>query len=781
MHWTLSDQTLDLTLGPLTAAGRLALFRGRRMMVAEGGATRAEVVPAPQPILQLVLVPTAKGELLVGRTKDGLLRFEDPLGAGSWIAAGLKCDPGFHVGAIPGAVIVWCRGKVPWLLDVETGASRPSPFPNDFPVIDAAFLNDKDGAAVFTLRGLVVTRDGGASWSAPKTLGNPLDALYVNTVRVERGRAWAAQSTLGEESRATLDVAGATLGALAGPPFQGVGGPEAEILAPFRKWVELLRDPLESAAALGVEAPGGGAWVVAGDQVVRVELGTGHASLVARLKGRSAEREHLGRGGRIARSGSDVWILSTERKVVHGTVDGSTLALDEPQILPASASQIRVSRSGGVMALGDERDRASPASVRQPDGSWKSFRPAEPGSIDGAGPLADGRFAFVKGLVATGKGGGPRVARVSPTGAVEEGPLLPLPSRDHLLVASSLEEDAEHVIRFALKDAEGPLVIVVPADGSPPRVTRVPGATMAGLHGGRGIAVGVGKLFVSLDGGDTWKREATPTRAIAELTGAVPEVSDVGARIGNALRVGWGRAEPPAEDPPRPVARGGDGGPPLRVAGKRHVLSCRSTGKAASVAAPSSTVDVQQSLGAPPDPPESIQRVVNWGGGVAGAAEDDWLESSGMWLEESDSGNDGHRPMKWELRWIESHGESGAGSAPGTGSRGSRSRGASTRGAPRSPSSARGPTTRCSGSPWRTSRWRTPSRRSCSRASTAGAPPRSRRCPPPSWGRSSPPSRSALARRRPSSGSTASKCTSGSGARRPGPSRGCRPPSPRWT
>src|SRR5262249_6028544 len=95
------------------------------------------------------------------------------------------------------------------------------------------------------------------------------------------------------------------------------------------------------------------------------------------------------------------------------------------------------------------------------------------------------------------------------------------------------------------------------------------GVREARLHAGFGLAIGDDKVISSVDGGASWADAPAPRRAreaIAHAGNALEEsgvfaISEVGAKVDAALRVGWGpgdQRDEPVPSPAVPLPRRGE-------------------------------------------------------------------------------------------------------------------------------------------------------------------------------------------------------------------------------
>jgi hypothetical protein len=668
-------------VGPVLPGGTLVLLGGRRALVHADGSLETEKAPAPEPLCGLVEVPTAAGTRLVGHGAHGVYRFDDPLGAP--VALARSQEQVARVGAGPSLVAVWTGASdLPRFLDVETGREQKLAGLPEPPLRALAFVDTKRGAGVFEAVGLAVTTDGGATWRlAAESV--PFDALRASGLRRREGAVRAFAFADGPDG--VVDLEGARLGA--SEPQRWLAS-EASIL----RWVRATgRDPLEAVASGGLDLPTGGALVASHGLLARVDPRSGAIEdLVEVAHGAWASPCGAGRSGRVA------WVACT----VPGGADQNlfdpfgvmrvplgepALTVDRPTLVRNGEAELRVSPSGGAMLLAAcSNEEAGSACVRQPDGKWRTIALDLEGR--GAGPLSDGRVAFLRGMfdgddapeppapapASPGDDdGGPErrlhVAVVGPEG--RERVLAPIgftPSRGYVRVQSPVEEDADRTLRFVVEDGEGPFVVVVspgprlPARESVP-ARRVPDAVAARLHAGRGIAVGEGHVLASLDGGSTWSELVLTPREIEAANAAAASyedpgqlaVSELGAKIGPILRIGWAPegaapaepAPPEASSPPAP-------GPllaprPPAPTDPEQVLACSSQGPQAGTPPLNGSAQVRQLLGGKPVPAAAGARreTTSWSSGRAGM-----LDTIALLDEEGPDGK-GAAPARWTFRW----------------------------------------------------------------------------------------------------------------------------------
>ncbi|WP_438014795.1 hypothetical protein WMF18_28395 [Sorangium sp. So ce315] len=613
------DASGATAIGPRVAGGTVALLGGRRFLVGSDGAARPETAACPEPLLELALVPSAAGARLVGRGVHGVYRFEDPLGAPA-ILARSEAEL-LRIGGGPGVVAVWdAASDLPTFLDVETGQPRELPGLPALPLRAVAFRDLQQGAGLFEAAGLAVTSDGGASWrpvaAAPGGDGQAAGAaalLRFTDLRL-RGDdllALAQGASLPAEQReARILVAEARLApapaapAPPAPPAPGDPAAGAGVGAPLLRWIQATgRHPIEAAIASG--ARGAGFAVAASHGLLaRVDLATG-APLALAPFGRGAWVNACGAG----RAGRSAWVacalgdeaparrdLHDPFGVLHVPLAGGPLGGEPPAVLRSGEAELRVSPSGGAMLLAPcAADEEGSACVRQPGGRWITVRPGTDIHWRGAGPLADGRIAIVRGLwdsdvalrearapgeaaaawtprARAGRDGaapGAHIAVIDARG--REQPLIPLgwlrDAGGDVHVVSPIEEGPDGALSFVVADEAGELTAVVAPRAGQASRTRLAGAAHAVIHAGHGVAVGEGRVLASADAGRSWAPVDVPAdaaRALAGLDGVLDEpgvlaVNDVGLKIDAHLRVGWGPAPPVDGGAP-------SGGPALEAA-----------------------------------------------------------------------------------------------------------------------------------------------------------------------------------------------------------------------
>ncbi|WP_437275732.1 hypothetical protein WME90_31390 [Sorangium sp. So ce375] len=590
------DASGATAIGPRIGGGTIALVGGQRVLVGADGAARPETAPCPEPLIELVLVPSATGPRLVGRGDRGVYRFDDPLGAPVILArseANLQ-----RIGGGPAVVAVWdAISDSPSLLDIETGQPRALPGLPALPLRALAFRDGRHGAGLFEAAGLAVTADGGASWrpvaASPGGDGEEVDPaalLRIVDVRVRDDELLAVTQGSASSSgqrEARILVAEARLAPASEAPEPGAG-------APLLRWIRATgRHPLEAAISSGA-AWASTAITASHGVLARVDLASGALHEIAPFgRGDWLDACGVGRAGRAA------WVAcalgedgSDGRHDPFGVLQvkpDRPLGGEPPVLVRSGEAELRVSPSGGALLLAPcDADDEGSACVRQPSGRWSTVRPGTDIRWRGAGALADGRIAILRGLwdsdVAPGEEPAPRggdgregaapgahVAVIDAGG--RETPLLPLDwlrgGGDDVNVVSPIEEGADGALSFVVADEAGELTAVVLPPGGEASRARLAGVAHAVVHAGHGVAVGEGKVLASEDAGRTWSPVEVPPKAaemaeeIAQIGHQLPEpgvlaVNEVGLRIATHLRVGWG--------PPLPAQGAPPGGPALGAA-----------------------------------------------------------------------------------------------------------------------------------------------------------------------------------------------------------------------
>ncbi|XXX73757.1 hypothetical protein WMF30_39545 [Sorangium sp. So ce134] len=592
------DASGATAVGPRVAGGIMALLGGRRFLVGSDGAARPETAPCPEPLLELAVAPSAAGPRLVGRGVHGVYRFDDPLGAPAILA---RSDAELlRIGGGPSVVAVWdAASDLPSFLDIETGQPRALPGLPALPLRAIAFRDVLQGAGLFEAAGLAVTADGGASWRpvAPGPPGgdeaDPAALLPISGLRLRGDELLAvAQGAAAPPGRreARILVGEARLAPAGAAPEPAGAAPEPGADAPLLRWIRATgRHPLEAAISSGA------AWTSAAitashGLLARVDLASGALHEVAPFgRGDWLNACGVGRAGRSAWVACALGEEGADRRhdpfgVLQVAAAGGPLRREPPVLLRSGEAELRVSPSGGAMLLAPcDAEEEGSACVRQPSGSWVTVRPGTDIHWRGAGPLADGRIAIVRGLWdsdvaprdeepaprgapaprgghgSDGAAAGAHVAVIDARGREE--PLIPLGwLRDgggDIHVVSPIEEGLDGALSFVAADEAGELTAVVLPPGGEASRARLAGAAHALIHGGRGLAVGEGKVLASADAGRSWAPVEAPPRALeaaAQLGDLLAEpgvlaVNEVGLKIDAHLRVGWGPALPAPEAP----------------------------------------------------------------------------------------------------------------------------------------------------------------------------------------------------------------------------------------
>jgi hypothetical protein len=671
------DSTGTTLVGPSVANGTLLLLGGRRAVLHADGSLETEKAPTAEPLAEIVEVPSAGKRVLVARGERGVYRFDDPLGPPVGLA--LSDQPLARIGAAPGMVALWRAGsELPRFVDVEQGADKTFAGLPAVPLEAVAFLDTKRGAAIFGAVGLAVTADGGATWK-PVAEASAGDALRARGLRIRDGSLRAFAYEDGPDGAVDVDAAKLSRAEIPGP----VEGP------PLLRWIRATgRDPLEAVASGGIDTPDGRVLVASHSLVARVDPKTGAIDGLVDL----AHGKGSGSCG-TGRSGQSAWIACPVAQesgqlfdpfgVVRIPLDTSgPLPTPAPELVRNGDAELRVSPSGGVMLLAAcNNGDVGAACVRQPDGKWLTF----PLDLDlaerGVAPLADGRIAFLRGIFdgdapppsPAGKGGGAddgasnrlHVVILGPDG--KERHLAPIPftmSRGYVHVQSPIEEDLDHTLRFVIDDGEGPSVVLVRPGKDDVEVHAVPNAAAARLHAGRGVAVTEGKVLGSLDGGATWTELPGSSQvegAAREVAGSYEDlgqlvVSDLGAKIGTLLRVGWGPSDA-APSEPAPLSGSAPAVTwPKKASGvSSGLLTCTSQGASSGVAPLLRPAEVK-TLFEGPTPRTTLaapaahgprHELAPWS-----SSRFAMLETFALFDEETPEGA-GKAPTKWTLRWVD--------------------------------------------------------------------------------------------------------------------------------
>lgn len=659
-------------VGPTVGDATLVLLGGRRALVGRDGALRNEAVPCPEPLLELIEIPSAADGApgrLVGRGAHGVYRFDDPLGAP--VALARSGHDLARLGALPDLVAVWTtRSDLPHFLDVSTGRPREFGGLPKLPLRAVTFTDARRGAAIFEAVGLVTSADGGASWKLAEA-ATPGDALRMNGLR-RRGDALRA-FTYAEGPEAAVDAAAAKLAAIEPPALPARGAP------PWLRWIQVTgRDPLEAAASSGIDLGPRGALVASHGLLARVDVTTGAIlELVEFAHGQwmtACSAAAVGGGALIAcalsedQGGADLF----DPFGVLRVTTSDPLHVDRPMVIRNGDVELRSSPSGGAMLLGS----CAPVGdgevcVRQSDGKWLSLRPEIELGNRGVGALADGRIAFLRGLTDAdvapdaspdlhaqkGDDEAPirrlHTATLDAAGHERAYGSITLPEgREFTRVESPIEEDDNHTLHLVIEAGEELFAVSQPPGNEAAEVQPLAHMHAARIHAGRGIAVGDGRVLASPDGGTTWSEVPVSERVLAPLREGLTAdpneiaVSAVGARIGADLRLGWG---PPSAAPAPPSALFAPllDEPSAPVAPGDRLLSCAVSGASTSLSPLLGATQIKALFGRAP-PRLGVRRETSaWSSGRAAM-----LDTLALLEEEGDSAR-GSRPKSWTLRWFD--------------------------------------------------------------------------------------------------------------------------------
>nr|AYM52626.1 hypothetical protein [Aetherobacter sp.] len=667
-------------IGPSVGDGTLVLLGGRRALVQRDGSIRNETVPSPEPLLELLEVPSAasgaKGSI-VGRGKFGLYRFDDPLGAAVTLARGGGALA--RIGALPGVLAAWTtRSDLPYFLDVTTGRERALPGLPGPPMRAVTFVDRTRGAAIFEVVGLVTSVDGGATWrlADAATAG---DGLRMNGLR--RRDAAIRAYTYAEGPEAGVDIDAGKLGVIEPPSVP------AKSASPLLRWIQITgRDPLEAAASGGIDLGPRGALVASHGLLARVDPATGAIlELVEFARGKwmnACSAAAADDGAFIAcalsedQGGAD---LFDPFGVLHVTAS-DPLRVDRPIVIRNGDVDLRSSPSGGAMIMGScAPERDGEVCVRQSTGKWLPLRSELELDARGVGPLADGRIAYLRGMTdddvspdpepdprARGAKGAPGDSDTAPLhhlhvatldAAGHERALAAITLPEGLEVArveSPIEEDVDHALHLVIEAGSQLFAVGWQPGKGPAQVQALGRPGAARIHAGRGLSLGDDHLLVSPDGGDTWSEAPAPARVRASFSESLAgerdalAVSAVGARIFNDLRLGWGppEAETSQGVTPEPEAplldRQRTPAPPAD-----RLLSCATSGAAASAGPLLGTTQIKALFASAPPRKGTRRETSAWSSGRAGM-----LDTIAL-LEEEGPDKRGSSPASWTLRWFD--------------------------------------------------------------------------------------------------------------------------------
>ncbi len=675
-------------MGPQVDGGTLMLVGGRRVLISADGSTKAETAPSPEPLQQIIVVPVAGGaKRFIARGTNGLYRLDDLLGAPRALA---QSESEIRsIGAFVGLVVLWTHSaESPRFVDVETGKFKVLPTLPPLPIRAVAFRNDKEGAAIFEGVGVAVTNDGGSTWKRVSEDVNG-DALRMQGLSVRDG---ALYGYVYEDGMASpIDVATSRMGRAVDPPTDSNA-------SPLVRWVRKTgTDPIATAAQNGVEIGEGAALVASNGLIARVDLKTGTITAL----------EEFGPDARngvcpLQRAGNSAWLACPIAEqpnsdvydpfgIMRVSLDGNSIKPERPSIIRSGEAEMRTSPSGGVMVLGQcsSDDSEGEVCVRQPDGRWTTVSAEVELSSRAAGPLSDGRVAFLRnmwngdkpdsqvaedepdeeGRTEAEESEDPvedREDRVVPDGkrlyvaAVgagrKEERIATISWRSHgdVRVQSPIQEDDDHNLHFIIADDDGVYAVVQPMDKEARTPQRLEGITEARLRGSRGIAVGLEGIRASTDGGRTWAGLPLPTRArdtLMQIESIATDpttfgVSEVGMLLDKTVRIGWGATDN-IEDPIEPVF---DSTLPSisRVSAPERTLSCTVEANVQGTPPLANNGMIPLLFGKKTPAPKGTKRTAattsSTRDGVMGVVSN---------FEEEGSDKPGALPAKWTFNWFD--------------------------------------------------------------------------------------------------------------------------------
>lgn len=488
-------------LGPALDGARYFVHRGRVARVDAQGLVEVSAHAPPNPIHRLFAAMSAAGAfVLIGTTRHGTIeRFDDPLGAPRRLAE----LPGATdtVSGPPGFLLVpEHRGarSMPARVSISDGTIADAPS-TDLPMLTAAFVDARHGAAVFAGAGLHATRDGGRSWTSVVRPVNPpqQDLGPLELDADSRGIRASNGFDIEDELEAMVDPETATLGAT------HRAGVETH---PALLWASTGADPLQ-AALMGVPISPGEVLAATKGILARIDASSGAVLEARTLVDGAPERDcHL------ARAGKQVLVACPAHP---GTQPGpwELSTIDAPEARPlAMARRLRFAHgplvagtAGGVRTPGGCAGGSSyETCVRQPDGSWASIRLSQDEAS--AGPLADGRVVVLRRAAV---GPGMQVMALDPGGgATPFGPALDFIDA---WVVGGIDEWSNGDLHLLVGEAAGITAVVVPKDaGARAGRAALPGAVFGALHGLHGLVMGADGARATTDGGVSWSPVAAP-------------------------------------------------------------------------------------------------------------------------------------------------------------------------------------------------------------------------------------------------------------------------------
>ncbi len=538
-------------LGVVLPQGRLVLVGGRRALVRHDGTTIPETAPAPEPLVQIILVPMPAGDRLVGSGRHAVYRFDDPLGPPAIIAA--CSDTIGLIGAGPGVVSIWSgvHASTPFFVDPDTGEKKSHDAWPNLPIRQMAFRNQREGVVEFWMLGYGSTTDGGKSF---RTLTETVPPAVSESASIARVGD-EIQLRHGDAGYTTVDFASGVSSQFA---------KDAPETAPTLRWIQSTgTDPWAEAIEDGLVESNRSAVVERHGLLARVDLSNGVIEeLVA----------HPDTGCDLA-SHADRGLLVCPKRSLQSFALGGPRRLAEISVqIPSFFNIFR--GKGGALAF---EGRCSPDATEdaicalQPDGSFARIdlpsgltaRASLGFGHDDLSVLSDGRVAFLKH--GGEYEGPPRIVVLDPQGRVTEMPEIKLSAVDESLDPLGPIELGDDGALHALVDTDADERIVYalrqPVDGKPPTLTDLH-AQGGRLRNGHAIAYTKTSLQLSNDDGVTWSEvRGAPLGALWEelplldmkgwhmdLQADKMGVGGGGIRVGDYTRVGWdGEAKPPPQ------------------------------------------------------------------------------------------------------------------------------------------------------------------------------------------------------------------------------------------
>ncbi|MDC3985007.1 hypothetical protein [Polyangium jinanense] len=612
-RWVRTGRTTRVIL-PLPE-GTLVLMGGRRALVRADGSILDEKVLTPEPLDDMLAVPTPRGLRLVGYNSQALYRFDDPLGEPRVLVEAFLVGAAntiSKVGAGPGFVAVWDSdggGAPALLLDVETGATRTLAGWPDVPPTEILFRSMDEGAVVFESIGLALTRDGGKTFQVPDA-DKPEERVYDFGLGRRRDRIEAVRG----DFRAPIDFANNRVGAFA-RRFVGMAQTN-----PTLAWIEATEtDPIELAIRDGSPDPRGGVFIAVNRMAARVDPRTGAALEVAwnplNLQMDTLHDPHWHdimacRAAHLPDRGLVFCPMDSDRvETAAFSVKGplTLRRVEMPKLSQTYVHEVVQRPRGALVFFGHcAPPRAKDASAEAEEervvlcasgagGDVEPVRPApdlydqSSGGLEGVGALDDGTIVHLKGITGNhvdpqGESGVPipetRFELFSRSIKPELLPPITFDegARGPTKVLGSIEQDESGALH-AMVSLNDEIVHVRQPLSGPATVTPL-SAHHAQFRRGRGVILG-DDLLLSPDAGASWFNAGPlpkdPVHKDATL-GALP--SESGIAMLRWLRVGWGPAAPYPSAPPPPV------GPPLAILPKPsemeptvRTLSCARRGR----------------------------------------------------------------------------------------------------------------------------------------------------------------------------------------------------------